>query len=87
MTALGLEQNGLSNGVTEQLLQAVGHVKLKTLTLDLDNGGVYERTPTRDDFNKQVTLAALFNKGKGDTRKLDMAKSYVGPLGVTNKYL
>ena len=82
---LGLEDNGLRAEDSEMLLRAATQAKLKAISLDIDHGGVCERVRTRDDLNKEITMAALFGKKKkGISTAEQMAKSYVGPLGVSS---
>ena len=89
LTRLGLEQNELTPSMTEELLRGMQAGKLQHLVLDMGHGGDCERTHTRDDLRRQMTLAFLGIskiRKKAAEEKEKGAKSYVGKLGVSNIY-
>ena len=92
LTRLGLEENRLPSDASEKLLRAVPQSKLNQLSLDLDHGGHYDRTQTRDELNRRLALAALTRGGakskqsRAGAEADRQARSYVGPLGVTSTF-
>ena len=82
LTRLGLEQNPFIPSATSKLLQAMQEQKESVLTkisLDIDRGGGYERTYTRDDFTKKLALNVF---GKAASKQAGGgASSYVGKIG------
>jgi len=86
LARLGLEGNSLTSQTTEGLLQAMQASKLDSLSLDGSHGGEFARTFTRDDLRKQLTLSFLGIKLKKGHGTDQMARGYVGKLGVTNPY-
>ena len=83
LTRLGLEQNPFIPAATSKLLQAMQEQKESVLTkisLDIDRGGGYERTYTREDFTKKLTLNVFGNAAKKQ-QQAGTASSYVGKIG------
>ena len=85
LSFLGLEQNNLAPQATERLLQDMQGSRMVRISLDMGHGGSFDRTLTRDDLSKQLTLAFLGLKmNKQDQQQ--QARGYVGKLGVSTQF-